>query len=88
MKFFVLCTLSLLVNAQEDKKDCIICDILQNLNDDPMKLAPSKRDIDQLLLHHVLVKSEPEVSEIRARDCKLNCMKNRDKFFDEYPGFV
>ena len=60
MRNFVFFCLLFLSRGQNQKKDCVICDILQNLNDDPMKLAPSKRDIDQLLLHHVLVKSKPK----------------------------
>ena len=60
MRNLVFFSLLFLSRGQNEKKDCVICDILQNLNDDPMKLAPSKRDIDQLLLHHVLVKSKPK----------------------------
>jgi hypothetical protein len=32
---------------------CFLCEIL---DENPLKLAPSREDIDQLLLHHILVK--------------------------------
>ena len=42
-----------LAQSSEDEGDCLLCQIL---NDNPLKLAPSQAQIDQLLLHHVLVK--------------------------------
>ena len=42
-----------LITRVFSEEDCLLCQIL---DDNPLKLAPSQAQIDQLLLHHVLVK--------------------------------
>lgn len=55
MIFLFLLTINLVMadDVAGDNEECLLCEIL---NENPLKLAPSKDDIDQLLLHHVLVK--------------------------------
>ena len=56
--------------------ECILCQIV---NDNPMKLAPSKEQLDQLLLHHILVKVqqlEDTQKELKEKNQILDKMSN------------